>query len=1422
MNSLISNRIINRKRIQLVFSLFIFLIAQLKGWGQVSAYTFSQSAGTYSAITGGTTLGSISSDDQVFNNNTTGESGPITNNGFSIGFNFVYNGTTYDKFAVNNNGWIVLGTGSFAIQASTTPLSSTGPSGLVSAISAFGIDLSGQTGSELRYQTIGSSPNRTLVVQWKNYNHYGGFSQSLNFQIRLQETTNTVSIVYGTNSTTSTSLYEPQVGIRGSTNSDYNNRSMPSNAAWLNNTTSGTANTSKCRHRNISVPASGTTFVWTPSACSAQPSSLTSSSVTSTSATISWTAASPAPGNGYEYYVSASSTAPTATTTATGSVAAGVTSANLTGLTANTTYYFWVRSICNATDKSNWAGSSTFTTSAGVSTLPFSENFNSSNPFVFVNGTQTNKWTYGIATGNTGSSIYISNDNGTTNSYSTGTSSTVHSYRDIAIPSGTTVADFSFDWKGTGESCCDYMRVWLVPSTFTPTAGTEIISGSGRIQVGGNLNSQSTWQTYTNNTLDVSSFANSTMRLVFEWINDGSVGTNPPAAVDNINLIVPSCVLPSGLTSSAITSSSATISWTAASPAPGNGYEYYVSASSTAPTATTTATGSVAAGVTSANLTGLTANTTYYFWVRSNCNGTDKSNWAGSGSFVTPCTALSGTVTVGSSGNYSTITGSGGLFQAINSCGLSGNLTVNIISDITTETGTVSLNQWTESGVGNYTLTIQPDGTTVRTISGTAVASGSPMINFNGADRVTINGNNKYLLFRNTNSTSANTGATIRFNNGSINCTITNCDIENNCSSSNKANIIIGGSGTNSITISNNNLHGISGGTSYATIYSNNITNTLVITNNNIYDFDYEGIFIVNSADNLIITGNSFYQSAARTSSWSCSIHLSGGQGHQINNNYIGGSQPNCAGNKWENTAETEFFGINLLSLGTTNTTSVQGNVIQNIKLSNTSNSSTASTLYCINIGAGLVNVGTSSGNIIGHSSVANSVEIAGTNTLYISGLVNASGAANGSNFENNTIANVTYTGMADPIIAGFYVNGNIRKNKIYSFGGSTSNTMDFSAIYIGGSGGSEISNNMISLNGGSSSECWLQGIYDDGSFSTGTFNVFHNSINIYGTHGTLSSTYGIYRASASGITYNLKNNIIVNQRTGGLYNAGISIRSTGNFTSDYNDIYAAGTSIGPFGYYNGATKTTFSDWKSSFAGCDANSKSFIPDFTSTSDLHLTVTTVNNNYIGTPIGILSDIDGDTRSTTFPYIGADERPVPLPVELTNFTAACKNQQVKLNWITQSELNNDYFGVERSADGLLFHEIGRVAGHGNSNVANHYQYFDEQALAGTSYYRLNQVDFNGDSKIYPVKAVRCDDEQHEIIIYPNPNSGDFEISGLSEGNCIDVFDVLGKKVISTLSKSAKEKLQFAGIKPGVYFVVIKNASGITNTQKLVIEQ
>jgi hypothetical protein len=96
--------------------------------------------------------------------------------------------------------------------------------------------------------------------------------------------------------------------------------------------------------------------------------------------------------------------------------------------------------------------------------LPYIQNFETANDLGLLNGTQTNKWFYGSATGNTGKSIYITNDNGVTNHIllcskcSTGV-------QDIEIPAGTSLATFSFDWKAQGESYYDYLKVWLVPST---------------------------------------------------------------------------------------------------------------------------------------------------------------------------------------------------------------------------------------------------------------------------------------------------------------------------------------------------------------------------------------------------------------------------------------------------------------------------------------------------------------------------------------------------------------------------------------------------------------------------------------------------------------------------------------------------------------------------------------------------------------------------------------------------------------------------------------------------------------------------------------------------------------------------------------------------------------------------------------------
>lgn len=388
---------------------------------------------------------------------------------------------------------------------------------------------------------------------------------------------------------------------------------------WRNDTSAGTQPPVAIDNINLSIP---TCLV---------PTALPVATVTSNSATLAWTAPTPVPANGYAYYISTTNTPPAAGATPTGTTTA--TSVNITTFAPNTTYYWWVKSVCSPTDSSLWVAGANFTTTQIPATLPYSQNFSTGNDLGFTSGTQPNKWFYGSVTGNPANSIYISNDNGVTNGYTTSSNSYVHAYRDITIPAGTTATTFSFDWKADGESTWDYIRVWLVPSSYMPVAGTQITAGAGRIQVGGNYNQQTTWQTYFNTNLNLSTFAGTTMRLIFEWTNDGSGGTQPPGAIDNINLSIPTCVVPSAMAVNGVTASAAVLSWTAPTPAPANGYAYYLTTTNTPPVAGTPPTGTSA--TTSVNLSTLAPNTTYFWWVKSVCSPSDSSFWIPGPSFTT-------------------------------------------------------------------------------------------------------------------------------------------------------------------------------------------------------------------------------------------------------------------------------------------------------------------------------------------------------------------------------------------------------------------------------------------------------------------------------------------------------------------------------------------------------------------------------------------------------------------------------------------------------------------------------------------------------------------------------------------------------------------------------------------------------------------
>ncbi|MBK8499022.1 MAG: right-handed parallel beta-helix repeat-containing protein [Flavobacteriales bacterium] len=120
-------------------------------------------------------------------------------------------------------------------------------------------------------------------------------------------------------------------------------------------------------------------------------------------------------------------------------------------------------------------------------------------------------------------------------------------------------------------------------------------------------------------------------------------------------------------------------------------------------------------------------------------------------------------------------------------------------------------------------------------------------------------------------------------------------------------------------------------------------------------------------------------------------------------------------------------------------------------------------------------------------------------------------------------------------------------------------------------------------------------------------------------------------------------------------------------------------------------------------------------------------------------------------------------LPLPVELLYFNAVPESDVVRCSWATGSELNNDHFSVERSADGSVFIDIGDMDGAGNSQVTHDYLFIDGSPLGGLSYYRLRQTDLDGTEKWSEVVAVWRDVPNEERFVYPNPCEELLFISG-----------------------------------------------------------
>lgn len=182
---------------------------------------------------------------------------------------------------------------------------------------------------------------------------------------------------------------------------------------------------------------------------------------------------------------------------------------------------------------------------------------------------------------------------------------------------------------------------------------------------------------------------------------------------------------------------------------------------------------------------------------------------------------------------------------------------------------------------------------------------------------------------------------------------------------------------------------------------------------------------------------------------------------------------------------------------------------------------------------------------------------------------------------------------------------------------------------------------------------------------------------------------------------------------------------------------------------------------------------------------------------------------------------------LPITLTHFEGAPYSNYNLLEWTTSSEINNDYFIVEKSDNGIEFEYVETITGAGNSNDLINYS-LQHKYPENIEYYRLKQVDFDGNYSYSKIIVINSGNGP-EISIYPNPSKNDlfFDLNeGVNEKYTITYVSVLGRTIQESINITSEKKKYkasaFNNLSSGVYFVQILNENNqVLKSQKVIKE-
>ncbi|MBN2667720.1 MAG: T9SS type A sorting domain-containing protein [Bacteroidales bacterium] len=217
---------------------------------------------------------------------------------------------------------------------------------------------------------------------------------------------------------------------------------------------------------------------------------------------------------------------------------------------------------------------------------------------------------------------------------------------------------------------------------------------------------------------------------------------------------------------------------------------------------------------------------------------------------------------------------------------------------------------------------------------------------------------------------------------------------------------------------------------------------------------------------------------------------------------------------------------------------------------------------------------------------------------------------------------------------------------------------------------------------------------------------------------------------------------------------------------------------------------------------------------------------------GTTGDILSGSLVTNNVTTFsPFtISSTSSQNPLPVELITFEVEKVNTTALLLWRTTSEINNNFFDIQRSYNGIDFESIGEVSGFGNSNDVHEYQFIDNSPLKGYSYYRLVQHDFDETTENSDIKSIYLNSNTDvsnisEFDIFPNPIQSNQKLNIQTHNNLnlnieVVIYDLSGKMWIKN-TLNTDESISFNDDLPSGLYIVQIEYSGQIERQKLIVE-